>query len=83
VDSKQPEPKYKIGNFVRCWYDFYNYYHGYYETPHVNSMHGIIVEIEYATWPDNEYGEPEIIYVVYCTDGVYRFFIEDEVYEIP
>jgi len=70
-------PKYKIGTFVRCNYDFawfYAYVYGDDEYIHL-PYYGIIVDL---AWDDGWY-DMEVVYKVYCMDGVYRFFLEDEI----
>jgi hypothetical protein len=69
------EPKYKIGDFVRCNYDFYDFFSYWYDEelpspPH----HGVIVDM---MLDDSWY--METVYQIYCLDGQYRFFLEDEV----
>jgi len=77
VDEELPTPQYKVGDFVRCSYSFYQYYYYYYDEDSSVSIHGIVVDIEYAQYEGG--WEPDIIYIVYCTDGVYRFFVEEEI----
>ena len=79
------ETRFKIGDLVRCWYFYYNYnhYYGYYPHGQVDdevTLYGVVVEIDYAYWDDQ--GDHETIYVVYCTDGVRRFFAENEMDKI-
>tara|TARA_Y100000593_G_C4241710_1_gene302480 strand:+ start:749 stop:985 length:237 start_codon:yes stop_codon:yes gene_type:complete len=69
-------PLYKIGDFVRCKYDFYDFYtYLYGEDEYVHlPFYGIIVDL---AWDDGWY-DMEVVYKVYCMDGVERFFLEDE-----
>ena len=70
---------------MRCIHVFYNYhyYYGFNEDEHdVEDDHfGIIVDVDYACWDGYE-EDYEILYVVHCTDGVKRFFSEDEVFKL-
>jgi heat shock protein HspQ len=77
VDDKVPESRYAIGDFVRCRYTFYQFYYPHYaedfddEPPY----YGIVVDVDvaqYEDWPG------EVVYVVFCTDRMYRFFVEEE-----
>ena len=84
MDEPRLYPSFKVGDFVRCVHVFYNY-HYYYgwrfdenEYEPEDDHHGIIVDVDYACW-DGHGDDFEIIYVVHCTDGVRRFFTEDEV----
>jgi len=56
------------------------YYSAYYDDYEHHPRYGIIVEVDYAHY-DSEWFY-DIIYVVFCTDGEYRFFTEEEVYKI-
>ncbi len=73
-------PKYAVGDFVRCSYDLYDFYSYLYEDedsyPHFR-FYGVIIEVVC----DDEYWwfSTETVYHVYCLDGMYRFFLEDEV----
>jgi hypothetical protein len=69
-------PCYKIGDFVRCNYDFYEFFSHMYaedEYPHL-PYYGIIVDL---AW-DEGWFQMEVVYKVYCMDATYRFFLEDE-----
>ncbi len=80
-------PRYRVGDFVRCVHVFYNfhYYYGWTldEDEHEpeDDHFGIIVGIDYACWDGYE-DQLEILYIVYCTDGIKRFFSEDEVFQM-
>ena len=70
---------------MRCVHVYYNY-HYYYSWHNDDNEpedfhYGIIVDIDYANWDgiDTEY---EILYIIYCVDGVKRFFSEDEVFKV-
>jgi hypothetical protein len=86
VTHSLPDPKYKIGDFVGCWYVLYQYYYYHHhlygdgfdknEAP----VYGVIVEIDFAQY-DEEWNY-DVIYVVYCTDGIYRFFLEEELWKM-
>jgi len=72
----ETKPKYKVGDFVSCSYDFFEFYSYYYEEEYVYlPYYGIIVEIE----SNVDWRTMEPVYKVYCLDGTYRFFLEDEV----
>tara|TARA_B100000131_G_C17743136_1_gene461948 strand:- start:185 stop:346 length:162 start_codon:yes stop_codon:yes gene_type:complete len=43
-------------------------------------VYGIIVEVDYAKYESDWF--TDILYVVFCTDGMYRFFVEQEVWKI-
>ncbi len=72
---------------MRCIHVYYNYqyYYSYREEDHPHDAeddhHGIIVDVDYACWDGYE-EDYEILYVVHCTDGVKRFFSEDEVFKL-
>ena len=72
-------PKYKIGDFVRCGYDLMDFYTYIYENDEDDYLYfrfyGIVVDVAWEeTWLFYE-----TVYKVYCIDGLYRFFLEDEV----
>ena len=82
MDGNVPEPRFVVGDLVRCWYTLYQHY--YY---HLNNweddeqpVYGVIIDIEYAQYDDG--WDYDVIYVVYCLDGVYRFFVEEELWKI-
>lgn len=73
-EPEDTHTKYNIGDFVSCSYDFYNFFSSWYEErgltlPH----HGVVVDIIY-----DDVWYLEVVYHVYCLDGQYRFFLEDE-----
>ena len=86
MDDDKIYPRYQVGDFVQCWYFCYQSYFHYPMSPYGDDddegmpFHGIIVDVDYAEY-DCEYNV-EIIYVIFCTDGSYRFFTEDEVHKI-
>ncbi len=69
--------KYKIGDFVRCSYDLVDFYFYLYEDneyPYFK-YYGVVIDVAYdAMWYDLE-----PVYKIYCMDGIYRFFLEDEI----
>lgn len=72
--------RFKVGDLVSCAYDFFDFFNYYwYEDDEERSPYrvcGIVVSIappEHDTWFD------EAVYQIYCTDGKYRFFLEDEI----
>jgi hypothetical protein len=72
-------PKYKIGDFVKCAYDFYDFYSYLYdEEDYVHfRFYGVVTDIS-----QDEEGLSfltETVYHVYCLDGLHRFFLEDEI----
>ena len=87
MDEPTLNPRFSIGDFVKCLHVYYNY-HYYYnqvrydEPPEAGDFYyGIVVDIDYAMWDGYE-DDFEIIYVVYCLDGSKRFFSENEVYKL-
>ncbi len=85
MDDFQIHPRYRVGDFVRCIHVYYNY-HYYYawhnDDKDLEDEHfGIVVDIDYACWDGYE-DDFDILYVVHCTDGVRRFFSEDEVCKV-
>ncbi len=85
MDESRTQPLYKMGDLVRCVHVYYNY-HYYYgwnsDDPEPDDDHfGIIVDVDYACWDGYE-EDYEILYIVHCTDGIRRFFSEDEVFKI-
>jgi len=80
VDEYEPAARYAVGDLVRCRYTFYPFYYPYYEDDFDEPpYYGIIVEVDIAEW--NEW-PAEYIYVVYCTDHSYRFFVEEELFKL-
>jgi hypothetical protein len=76
---EEAPPKYKIGDFVKCSYDFFDFYSYLYGEEHPYfPLYGIITDL---AW-DETWFEMETVYKVYCMDGHYRFFLEDEI-KIP
>ena len=61
----------------------YHYYYGYHDEDGepLDDHHGIIVDVDFACWDGFE-EDFEVIYVVHCTDGIRRFFSEDEVFKM-
>tara|TARA_B100000212_G_scaffold337070_1_gene311346 strand:+ start:896 stop:1159 length:264 start_codon:yes stop_codon:yes gene_type:complete len=86
VDEPTLYPRYKVGDLVRCLHVYYNY-HYYYgwkydqESESDEYFYGIVIDVDYACWDGYE-DDFEIIYIIYCTDGVKRFFSEDEVQKL-
>lgn len=86
MDEIDVYPRYKVGDFVRCVYVYYNY-HYYYgwdtDEPEPDDIHhGIIVDIDYASWDAGFEEGFEVFYLVQCTDSKQRHFSEDEVCKI-
>ncbi len=85
MDEINIYPRYKVGDFVRCVHVYYNYqyYYSYHDEDGepLDDYHGIIVDVDFACWDGFE-DEFEVIYVVHCTDGIRRFFTEDEVFKM-
>ena len=73
-------PRFKIGDLVRCWYTFYYYQYYQYDDFDDSPVYGIVIDIDYAEYDEEIFDD--IIYVVFCMDGIYRFFVEEEVYRI-
>lgn len=77
VGDHIPEARFAIGDFVHCRYTYYQFYYPFYDDDdyYDDSHYGIVVEVDFAKfdeWPG------ENIYVVFCTDRIYRFFAEEE-----
>jgi hypothetical protein len=73
-------PKYKVGALVKCSYDFYDFYSYFYDEddyPYL-PFYGIVVDL---AW-DQTWHNMEAVYKVYCFDGYYRFFLEDEIHQV-
>ena len=69
-------PKYKIGDFVKCRYDFYDFFSYFHDEDYQYlPYYGIIVDI---AWED-DWHDMETVYKVYCLDSEFRFFLEDEI----
>jgi hypothetical protein len=69
-------PKYSVGDFVRCYYDLIDFYSYFNEEDYVYlPFYGIITEIA----SDQGWYDLETVYKVYCMDGQFRFFLEDEI----
>tara|TARA_R110002020_G_scaffold256852_1_gene470518 strand:- start:2313 stop:2567 length:255 start_codon:yes stop_codon:yes gene_type:complete len=81
-DDVKPIPRYKIGDLVRCMYDLYQYFYAVYSDDEYENtpIYGIIVDVDYAMY--SEIFGYDVLYVVLCMDGIYRFFTEDEIYQI-
>ena len=81
MDYEQPEPRYGVGDFVKCWYTLHQYYYYYLDEWEDNEpVYGVITEVDYAQYDEKWF--PDVIYVVFCTDGIYRFFVQEEVWKI-
>jgi hypothetical protein len=81
VEHESLNPRYAVGDFVKCWYTIYQYYYYYHDEWEENEpVYGVIVEVDYAEYDD--VWPHDIIYVVFCTDGIYRFFVEGEVWKM-
>ena len=80
MDKKSRQPRYKIGDLVRCWYTFYFYQYYKYDDLEDEPVYGIVIDIDYAEYDEELFDD--IIYVVFCMDGIYRFFVEEEVYKV-
>lgn len=76
MDNEKPKARFTVGDLVRCRYTLYQFYYPNYSDDYDEApYHGVVVDVdlaEYEDWPG------EVIYVVYCTDGAYRFFVEEE-----
>jgi len=70
-------PKYKVGDFVRCSYEYFDFYTYLYEDEEYPyfKFYGIVL----AFACDEGWFDMETVYKVYCMDGFYRFFLEDEI----
>lgn len=67
-------PSFKMGVFVRCAYDFYHFFSSWYDEDNsLMPFHGVVVDIM-----DDQGFYGESVYQVYCLDGQYRFFLQDE-----
>jgi len=70
--------KFKVGDFVACQYDFYEFgsivYDG--ENRFVNPFYGIILLVD--AQPEAIFGY-DVLYQVVCLDGNLRFFTEWEI----
>lgn len=74
----EKKPKYKVGDFVRCFYNFFEFYSYFYDDAEYLYLpfYGIIVDLAWdVNWLDME-----AVYKIYCMDGEYRFFLEDEIH---
>jgi len=69
-------PLFKKGEFVQCsyqYYDYFSYIYGEHDYPYFK-FYGIVVDFEW----DRSWYNLEMVYRVYCMDGNYRYFLEDE-----
>tara|TARA_R110000824_G_scaffold136474_2_gene300130 strand:+ start:3074 stop:3319 length:246 start_codon:yes stop_codon:yes gene_type:complete len=72
--------KYKVGDFVRCAYDLYDFYAILYDEedhPYF-PFYGTIIHI--TSHSQDWWFFPGPVYQVYCLDGIHRFFLEDEMH---
>tara|TARA_R100000008_G_scaffold70820_1_gene48530 strand:- start:62 stop:322 length:261 start_codon:yes stop_codon:yes gene_type:complete len=72
-----PAPKFKVGDFVSCRYDFLAFYGYFYDTDHEDRLagyYGIIVDVVEEHWDFID----EYIYEIICLDGERRYFMESE-----
>ena len=82
----KPEPKFKVGDFVKCWYSLYQYYYYHHQLYgddldiDEDPIYGVVVEVDFAQYDEEWFCD--VIYVIFCTDGVYRFFIEEEIWKM-
>ena len=80
MEDSIPKARYAVGDLVQCRYAFYQFYLPYCEDDlDEPPYYGVIVEIERA---EHEEWPAEQIYVVYCTDNSYRFFVQEEVLKL-
>jgi len=80
VEPRIPKARYSVGDLVRCRYTFYQFYYPQHEDEFDEPPYfGIVVEVDYAQYED---WPGETIYVVYCTDRSYRFFVEEELVKL-
>tara|TARA_R100000664_G_scaffold31257_1_gene44699 strand:- start:326 stop:586 length:261 start_codon:yes stop_codon:yes gene_type:complete len=77
--------KFVIGDLVRCYYEFHTYYTTYasypYQEEEPSYFVGLIVSTDDTLNESYWGGYPPFYgpyYEVYCTDGRYRYFIEEE-----
>ena len=72
-------PRYEVGQLVKCGYDTYEFFKYVFpdDPPIPPVYHGIIMKVEYE---EQFFGAS--IYEVYCTDGRYRYFLEEELESI-
>jgi hypothetical protein len=71
---------FEVGDLVACRYDLHHFFYcvfGPDDHAPIPVFYGIVVAREEGTPYFDEY-----IYEIYCTDGTYRYFLEDEVYTI-
>ena len=71
-------PKYSVGDFVRCSYDFFDFYSYFYDDDQYAYLPHYGIVVDYA-WDEAWASMMEAVYKVYCMDGCYRFFLEDEI----
>jgi hypothetical protein len=74
--EETPPPAYRIGDFVRCVYDMFDFFGYWYHDEEYEffPFYGVVVDMV-----DDEHWFTEVVYQVYCLDGQYRFFLEDEI----
>jgi|TARA_R110000787_G_scaffold175296_1_gene287792 hypothetical protein len=76
VENDKPKARFAIGDLVRCQYVLYQFYYPNYSDEDEESFYyGIIVNVDVAEYED---WTKEVTYLVYCTDGPCRFFVEEE-----
>jgi len=73
-------PKFQTGDFVKCIYDFVDFYKYIYEDLDEKDYihYGIIIRIDTDFYEFME----EYIYEVLCVDGLQRHFMESEIYHV-
>jgi hypothetical protein len=74
-----PFVRYKVGDLVSCAYDFFDFFKYYWYGEEGDAPYrilGLIVAVADVE-PDSWFDEP--VYQVCCTDGIHRYFLEDEI----
>jgi hypothetical protein len=71
--------QYEIGQLVKCGYDTYEFFKYIFpdDPPVPATYYGIVITAEHES-----YFFGGIIYEVYCIDGNYRYFLEEELESI-
>ena len=71
-----PAPKFEKGQLVRCYYDLHDFFYHVFgdEVGAPTLYHGIVIEVE-----TEEHFFGATLYEIYCTDGKYRYFLEEEI----
>jgi len=71
-----PSSKFEKGQLVRCHYDLHDFFYYVFgeEVGSAPLYYGIVIRVE-----TEDHFFDSALYEIYCTDGKYRYFLEEEI----